>query len=153
MSAGPATAASTGSCRACEVYPLPVTHIFPPIRPRFSNLHSSHQQNGEANDENLLDRSSFRHLDSPPRSKSRLMWKNCLLSIYLSSEPILYRYKNIPSARCREGEDGTSKPDTRLAARVAWLPLGSAPDVCPTSSSAGLLLWVKLTHYLRARLL
>jgi hypothetical protein len=59
QAAGPAAAASTGSGGAREVHPSPVTHIFPPTRPRFSNLHSSHQQNGEANDENLLDRSGI----------------------------------------------------------------------------------------------
>jgi hypothetical protein len=42
-----------------------MTHVFPPTRSRFSNLHSSHQRNGEANDENLRDRASFRRLDSP----------------------------------------------------------------------------------------
>jgi hypothetical protein len=39
---------------------------------RFSKLHSSHQQDGEANNENLLDRSSLRHLDSPSLSSPRL---------------------------------------------------------------------------------
>jgi hypothetical protein len=39
---------------------------------RFSKLHSSHQQDGEANNENLLDRSSLRHLDSPSLSTPRL---------------------------------------------------------------------------------
>ena len=58
---------------AHEVHPSPVTRDFPPTRPRFSNLHSSLQQDGEANDENLLDRSSLRHLDSPPTT-SRATW-------------------------------------------------------------------------------
>ena len=62
QAAVPAAAAPTERQGSREVYPSPMTHIFPPARLRFSSLH---QQDGEANDENLPDRSSFR-LDSPP---------------------------------------------------------------------------------------
>jgi hypothetical protein len=58
---------------AREVHSSPVTHVFLPTRPRFLNLHSSHQQDGETNDESLLGRSSLCHLDSPPTA-SRATW-------------------------------------------------------------------------------
>ena len=45
-------------------------YVFPPTRPRFSNLHSSHQQDSEANDESLLDRSSLRHCDMAYRKNT-----------------------------------------------------------------------------------
>jgi hypothetical protein len=51
---------------AREVHSSPVTHFSRLLVPAFGNLHSSHQQDGEANDENLLDHSSLRHLDAPP---------------------------------------------------------------------------------------